>query len=83
MSASGARLTYTTTEIQGFLPSGWSIRSGAAGRWNADKKSWGIEVQDSADNVWPLAVSHREADTNGRLGALRASVGKLYRNALA
>jgi hypothetical protein len=82
MSEATRRLTYTETELKSYLPSGWGIRLGSVGRWDSDKASWRIDVYDLADNDWPLVVVGKEAASKGRLEALQASVGKLYRNAL-
>jgi hypothetical protein len=82
MSEATRRLTYTETELKSYLPSGWGIRLGSVGSWDSEKGSWQIEVYDLADNDWPLVVPGKEAASKGRLEALQASVGKLYRNAL-
>jgi hypothetical protein len=82
MSTSPRPLTYTETELRGFLPSGWGIRAGSIGRWNSAKSAWQIEVYDPADNDWPLVVEGKAAGSKGRLEALQQSVDKLYRNAL-
>ena len=82
MSEAPNRLSYTEIELRSYLPSGWGIRSGSVGSWDAAKGAWKIEVYDSADNHWPLIVDGRKA-ANGRLEALRKSVDELYRKALS
>ena len=82
MSEATRRLTYTETELKSYLPSGWGIRQGSVGRWDADKSSWQIEVYDLADNDWPLVVPGKDATAKGRLEALKVSVDELYRKAL-
>ncbi len=74
MADTATRLTYTDVELRSYLPSGWGIRRGAAGRWDAAKGEWKIEVYDPADNVWPLVVAGRNASSKGRLEALQHGV---------
>lgn len=83
MSRDAAPLTYTDIELRSYLPSGWGIVSGAAGLWDRSKGAWRIDVYDSADNVWPLAIHGRDAESSGRIPALKSSVDKLYRKALS
>ncbi len=82
MTAEPNRLTFTDIEIRSYLPSGWGIRPNGAGSWDAGKSSYEIEVSDPADNLWPLRVTGKQAAASGRLEALKASVDKLYREAL-
>jgi hypothetical protein len=83
MSRATSRLTYTDIELRSYLPSGWGIRAGSAGSWDAAKGAWKIEVYDSADNHWPLVVDGKNASSLGRLEALQKSVDELYRKALS
>lgn len=83
MASPAQLLTFTDIELRSYLPSGWGIHSGAVGRWDAAKRAWKIDVCDSADNLWPLVVTGKNAEARGRLQALRQSVDRLYRNALA
>lgn len=76
------RLTFTDIELRSYLPSGWGIRRDGSGSWDAGKSTYEVEVYDSADNVWPLRVTGKEATARGRLEALKASVDVLYRKAL-
>lgn len=82
MTAEPNRLTFTDIEIRSYLPSGWGIRPNGAGSWNVGKSTYQIEVYDPADNLWPLQVTGKAAAASGRLEALKASVDKLYREAL-
>jgi hypothetical protein len=77
-------LSYTATEIRGFLPSGWNLRAGAAGRWNPKRGEFVIEVKDPADVEWPLVVDRRDLEESDgdRLVALRSAVDELYRESL-
>lgn len=83
MANGNTRLGYTELELRSYLPSGWGVRAGGKERWDPDRQVWSIEVYDSADNIWPLTVAAREASAAGRLEALKKSVDKLYRVALA
>lgn len=82
MSTANRPLTYTEIELNGYLPSGWGIRKGSVGRWDAAKGAWKIEVYDPADNSWPLVVEGKKVGDD-RLEALRKSVDELYRKALS
>lgn len=82
MSAQGGPIVYTETEIRSYLPSGWGIVPGAAGRRDARSGTWTIEVFDGADNTWKVEVDPGSAARSGRLEALRASVNRLERKAL-
>ncbi len=83
MASENPRLGYSEVELRSYLPSGWGLRPGSAESWDAKKRIWSIEVYDSADNLWPLQVAARDAEAAGRLEALRKSVDRLYRVALA
>ena len=76
------RLTFTDIELSSYLPSGWGIRHAGSGSWDAGKSTYEVQVYDSADNVWPLRITGKEAATRGRLEALKTSVDVLYRKAL-
>lgn len=80
--AESNRLTFTEIEIRSYLPSGWGIGPQGTGTWNAGKSTFELEVYDPAENLWPLAVTGKSAAASGRLEALKASVDKLYRQAL-
>ncbi len=82
MSAQGGPIVYTETEIRSYLPSGWGIVPGAAGRRDAQSGAWSIEVLDGADNTWKVEVDPKSAVGTGRLEALRESVNRLERKAL-
>ncbi len=82
MMAESNRLTFTDIEIRSYLPSGWGIRANGAGGWDAGKSTYQIEVYDGTDNLWALKVTAKDAAALGRLAALKASVDKLYRQAL-
>ncbi|KAB2967187.1 MAG: hypothetical protein F9K18_04575 [Thermoanaerobaculia bacterium] len=81
MSAIAEALSYTETEIRSFLPSGWGIVRGAAGRLDPRSGRWSIEVYDSADNVWSIHVEP-DAARGGRLEALRAVIDRIQRKGL-
>lgn len=75
-------LVYTEVELRSFIPSGWGIVSGQAGRWDAKGGRWSIEIYDGADNTWKVEVDADEAAGQGRLEALKAKIDTLHRKAL-
>jgi len=81
VTAADARLAYTETEMRSLLPSGWSIAAGQAGQWDARRRSWSIEVQDGAANLWTVSVAAADAAAD-RLGAFRRQLDRLERKAL-
>jgi len=82
MSATAEALAYTESEIRSFLPSGWGIVRGAAGRTDPRTGRWSIDVYDSADAVWTVAVEPADAARGGRLEALRVVVDRIQRKGL-
>ena len=81
-SSTGSSASFTETEVRSYLPSGWGIVPGAAGRRDAASGSWSIDVYDGADNTWKLEVAGAAAAAEGRLAALQAAVRRLERKAL-
>lgn len=82
MSTSPRPLGYTALEIRSYLPSGWGIQAGSSGRWDADRGAWRVDVYDGADNTWTIAIAAGEAESAGRLPALKAAIDRLARKAL-
>ncbi len=82
MAESAKPLVYTEIELRSFLPSGWGIQPGSAGRWDARTGRWSIEIYDGADNTWKVEVSAGEAAAQGRLDAVRGKIDTLHRKAL-
>lgn len=74
-------LSYTETEIRGFLPTGWSL-AGDSGGWDAKKKVWRTTVLDGVEFDWPVVVKPDEASSKGRLEALRLAFDRVYRERL-
>jgi hypothetical protein len=75
-------LTYTETEIRSFLPTGWSLTEDGEGSWDPKKKVWRSRVIDNVDFDWPVVVKVDEANSLGRLEALRRAMDKVYRERL-
>lgn len=63
-------ISYTTTELRSILPLGWSIEPDSA-HWDADRQTWRAVLRDGSKLAWPVRVSRREADSVGRIEALR------------
>jgi hypothetical protein len=74
-------LSYIQDEIKSYLPSGWSLGE-ESGRWDAKRGTWTIQVLDSADQDWPLAVKAAAAEKLGRLPALKLAMDRVYREGL-
>jgi hypothetical protein len=75
-------LVYSETEVRSCLPTGWGIRPGSTGRWDARARRWSIEVYDGADNIWKIEVDGAKAVGDHRLPALREAVDRPYRRGL-
>jgi len=82
MATTLSPLTYTEIEVRSYLPSGWGIVAGQAGRWDAAQGRWSIEIYDGADNTWTIAIGGEEAARTGRLDALREGIDRLTRKSL-
>ena len=82
MSATASPLLYTEIEIRSFLPSGWVIVPGGAGKWDPRSGRFSVQVYDGADNTWEIAVETDAAGKAGRLEALRAAVDRVQRKGL-
>jgi len=82
MTATNHPIVFTDIEVRSYLPSGWSLRPGSSGRWDAASGQWAVAVLDGADNEWKVTVDARSAARAGRLEALRASIDRLQRKAL-
>jgi hypothetical protein len=87
-------LLYSEEEIRSFLPSGWYLAdggsgaaaaAGAAGTWDAKKRTWQVRVVDNVDFDWPVVVKADEVamlGDAGRIEALRRAMNKVYRERL-
>jgi len=71
-------LTYTVIELESFLPTGWSLAE-TDPQWDAKKSAFRIRVIDGSDLDWQLVVPKAEADSHGRIEALRRAVDRLDR----
>ncbi|MFN7962159.1 MAG: hypothetical protein U0002_12900 [Thermoanaerobaculia bacterium] len=81
--ASESSLSYTRTEIESYLPSGWALSAEKPeGEWDSKAGSWTTQVRDGVDFEWPVSVKASEAATKGRLGALQEAMSRVYRGRL-
>jgi len=71
-------ITYTETEVRSYLPNGWSL-DWDGGRWDAKERSWSTTVSDNVDFDWRIAVKSDEADSVGRIEALRQAFDRTFR----
>lgn len=75
-------LDYTETEIESYLPTGWSLTRDGAGSWDAGKRAWRLRVLDGVDFDWPIVVESDAAGSLGRLEALRRAMDTVFRERL-
>jgi hypothetical protein len=76
-------LSYTLTEIQSYLPSGWTLaKQSPPGLWDAQAKAWTTVVIDGVEFEWPLAVTAAEAEKKGRMKALDEAMSRVFRRRL-
>lgn len=74
-------LRYSLVEIHSALPTGWNlVDPTTAGRWDARRKAWTVDVHDGADQTWVVRIPARAATKEGRLPALRQAMQEIYRN---
>lgn len=74
------RLTYTDEELRSFLPLGWDYTGES--HWDEKRGVLTLTVLDGVDFDWPVRVSAREAKDEGRLGALRNAMDRVFRDRL-
>ena len=82
MAHTARPITFTETEVQSQLPSGWGIVGGSPGQWDAKEEHWALELRDGADNVWTVTVDADEVAKGDRIGALAAKIRRLERKGL-
>ncbi|HSM13455.1 MAG TPA: hypothetical protein VLA66_05250 [Thermoanaerobaculia bacterium] len=82
MSPAPSPVAYTPTEIRSYLPSGWGILSPDSGSWDAARQRWTVEIYDGADNGWTVEVAAGDAQRDGRMEALKASIDRIWRKSL-
>ena len=74
------QLTYTTDELESYLPTGWEIVGEPA--WDDSKNQLTITVLDNVDFDWPVVVTAKAADEHGRIGALDRAMDDVFRTRL-
>lgn len=76
-------VAYTRTEVESYLPNGWSLdQENPEGKWDAKKGSWRLTVYDTVDLSWPIEVTASAAAAKGRLEALRLAFDRAFRDRL-
>lgn len=75
-----APLSYTSEELQSYLPLGWDYTGKS--EWDAKRGVLTLTVLDNVDFDWPLRISDEEAAAEGRLGALEKAMDRVYRDRL-
>ncbi len=71
-------LSYSTIELQSYLPPGWNLETDQ-GTYEPKRQRWQIAIQDGSELVSTLIVDQKEADRLGRIAALRAAIDRLER----
>jgi len=71
-------LSYTTIELESYLPTGWALADDEPA-WDAKKSAFRARVIDGSELDWDLVVPKGEADQHGRIEALRRAVDRLDR----
>lgn len=75
-------LSYTEREIKSFLPTGWNLYPGDLGTWDGKSREWFIKVHDEVDFDWPVVVTAKQAEAEGRIQALRHALETIQRQRL-
>jgi hypothetical protein len=75
-------LSYTEDEIRSFLPSGWELVDHGASTWDEKRGVLTFAVLDNVDFDWPVRVSAKEAESEGRLHALERAIDFCFRDRL-
>jgi hypothetical protein len=75
-------LSYTETEVRSYLPTGWNLTEDGPGAWDPKKKVWTTTVLDNVDFDWPVVVEPGDAQSMGRIEALRKAFDRVYRERL-
>lgn len=75
-------LSYDEREIKSFLPTGWNLYPGDLGTWDETSREWLIKVHDEVDFEWPVVVTAKEAEAEGRIQALRHALDRTQRERL-
>jgi hypothetical protein len=77
--SSASELSYTRAEIRSFLPTGWSLpASGEQGHWDATRGVWTLVLIDGTDLEWPVEIDLAQAESLGRMEALRQATRRAY-----
>jgi len=75
-------LSYTETEVRSYLPSGWNLTDDGPGAWDPKKKIWQTTVLDNVEYDYPVVVKPADAQSHGRIEALRRAFDRVYRERL-
>jgi hypothetical protein len=74
-----SELSYTRAEIRSFLPTGWSLpASDDEGQWDAARGTWTMVLIDGTDLEWPVEIALAQAESLGRMEALRQATRRAY-----
>lgn len=74
------RPTYTDEELKSFLPLGWHVLGQPD--WDDKRNVLTLTVIDNVEFDWPVRVSAKAVTKEGRLGALKQAIDRVYRERL-
>ena len=74
------RLTYTDEELRSYLPLGWDFTGES--HWDEKCGVLTLVVLDGVDFDWPVRITAKEADSEGRLNALEQAMDRVFRDRL-
>lgn len=76
-------IRYSLVEVHSYIPTGWNlVDPDDAGRWDAKREAWIVEVHDGTDTPWSVTVGAADAARVGRREALRRAMDHVYRTGI-
>ena len=75
-------LSYTESDVRTYLPTGWNLAGDGPGAWDAKKNVWRTTVLDNVEFDYPVVVKPADAQSHGRMEALRQAFDRVYRERL-
>ena len=75
-------LSYTESEVRSYLPSGWNLTDDGPGAWDSKKNVWRTTILDNVEFDYPVIVKAADAQSLGRIEALRRAFDRVYRERL-
>ncbi len=74
------RAGFTTRELTGLLPGGWTLADATnPGQWDDAERRWSTRLLDGADVVREVVVEAAAMDRHGPAEAFRLELDRVYR----